>query len=487
MKVRTRFAPSPTGYLHIGSARTALYNWLFARKHQGVFILRIEDTDLERSTPESVQAILDAMTWLGLDYQEGPFYQTNRFDRYRQALDFLLEQNKAYRCYCTKERLETLREQQLAHKEKPRYDGHCRYNALTPQGTQPYVIRFKNPIAGEVVFDDQVFGQLSFQNSELDDLILARTDGTPTYNFTVVVDDWDMDITHVIRGDDHINNTPRQINILQALDAKIPVYAHVPMILGTDGKRLSKRHGALSVMQYRDEGYLPDALLNYLVRLGWSQGDREIFSREEMTQSFSLRNINRSPAAMNPDKLLWLNQHYLKTDKISTLLPLFKHSLMKLMQESTERPLTHDSMDANFCPSLEDVILAQRDRCKTITEMAEKSLFFYVMPAYHLEAANKNLNRDTLNVLKELQNNLTLLKEWHKESIHEVIQISASKLNFGLGKVAQPLRVAVTGNTISPSIDLTLFLLGKTETLKRLTKAIEYILALPQNTHLTSK
>jgi glutamyl-tRNA synthetase len=308
MTVITRFAPSPTGYLHVGGARTALYCWLYARKTQGKFILRIEDTDIERSTPESVQAILDAMAWLNLSYDEGPYYQTKRFDRYKEVIATLLKEDKAYRCYCSKARLAEVRAQQIKDKKKPRYDGFCRYR-LEPAEGGPHVIRFRNPPMGDVEFDDLIRGKVSFNNRELDDLIIARTDGAPTYNFTAVIDDWDMKITHVIRGDDHINNTPRQINILRALGATPPLYAHVPIILGSDGKRLSKRHGAVSVMQYREEGFLPEALLNYLVRLGWSHGDQEVFSIQEMIEYFEIQGINNSPAAFNPQKLLWLNQH----------------------------------------------------------------------------------------------------------------------------------------------------------------------------------
>ncbi|HPE74386.1 MAG TPA: glutamate--tRNA ligase, partial [Candidatus Competibacter sp.] len=311
--VKTRFAPSPTGYLHIGGARTALFSWLYARRHGGPFVLRVEDTDLERSTPEAVNAILEGMNWLGLDYDEGPFYQTQRFDRYREVLQQLLREGKAYYCYCTREELEALRAEQMAHKIKPRYDGrHRDYQGAPREGVEP-VVRFKNPIDGEVVVEDLIRGKIVFQNAELDDLIIARADGTPTYNFCVVVDDMDMGITHVIRGDDHINNSPRQINILKALGASAPRYAHVPMILGPDGQKLSKRHGAASVMEYRDMGYLPEAVLNYLVRLGWSHGDQEIFSLDEMTELFDLDDCNKAPSAINPSKLIWLNKHYLKT------------------------------------------------------------------------------------------------------------------------------------------------------------------------------
>ncbi|MFP5344397.1 MAG: glutamate--tRNA ligase, partial [Gammaproteobacteria bacterium] len=312
MTVRTRFAPSPTGYLHVGGARTALYSWLHARKHGGAFILRIEDTDVARSTPEAVQAILDGMAWLDLAHDEGPFYQTQRTEHYRAALDKLLKEGKAYHCYCSRERLEALRAGQMARKEKPRYDHHCRDLKKPPSGVAP-VVRFKNPLDGEVVVHDEIKGAVIFQNSELDDLIIARSDGSPTYNFTVAVDDWDMRVTHVIRGDDHLNNTPRQINILKALGATPPSYSHVPMILGGDGQRLSKRHGAVSVMQYREDGFLPEALLNYLVRLGWAHGDQEIFSLDEMIALFDIKNVNRSASAFNTEKLLWLNQHYIKT------------------------------------------------------------------------------------------------------------------------------------------------------------------------------
>ncbi|MDH3871219.1 MAG: glutamate--tRNA ligase, partial [Gammaproteobacteria bacterium] len=310
MTTKTRFAPSPTGYLHVGGARTALFSWLHARKHGGRFVLRIEDTDLERSTVESVNAILEGVTWLGLEYDEGPFYQTQRFDRYNEVIQRLIDKDLAYYCECPKERLELLREQQMQRKEKPRYDGHCRARQVDP--TKPHVVRFRNPPEGSVIVDDLVRGKVAFRNDELDDLIIRRTDGSPTYNLTVVVDDADMGITHVIRGDDHLNNTPRQINILEALGKTPPRYAHVPMILGDDGSRLSKRHGAVSVMEYRNQGMLPEALLNYLVRLGWSHGDQEIFSLDDMIELFDIEKVNRAASTFNTDKLLWLNQHYIK-------------------------------------------------------------------------------------------------------------------------------------------------------------------------------
>jgi glutamyl-tRNA synthetase len=456
MTIRTRFAPSPTGYLHIGGARTALYSWLFAKVNSGEFILRIEDTDLERSTQEAVDAILEGMAWLNLDYDEGPFFQMQRMDRYQEVIEQLLKEGKAYRCYCSKERLEKLREEQLVNKQKPRYDGHCR-NLTQTFDDQPFVIRFKNPTEGGVTFNDQVRGTITFQNSELDDLIIARTDGTPTYNFTVVVDDMDMKITHVIRGDDHINNTPRQINILNALDATPPIYAHLPMILGSDGKRLSKRHGAVSVLQYRDEGYLPEALINYLVRLGWSYGDQEIFTLDELQKYFSLKNISRSPATFNPEKLLWLNQHYIKN-----LDP--NHVAQHLSQQ-----FTNLGIDISQGPPLTAIIEAQKDRAKTLQEIAQKSLFFYTDHLeYDEEAIGKEFNETTPSVLAELNAALSELTTWDKENIHSVIKEVAEKNQLKMGKVAQPLRIAVSGSTASPSIDLTLVLLGKEKTLRRL-------------------
>jgi glutamyl-tRNA synthetase len=458
MTVRTRFAPSPTGYLHIGGARTALYCWLYARKTKGTFILRIEDTDLERSTQESVQAILDAMDWLNLQYDEGPFYQTRRFDRYREVLDQLLKEGKAYRCYCSKERLEKLREQQTANKEKPRYDGHCR--DLTTPGEGSYVIRFRNPLEGAVKFDDLVRGPVSFENSELDDLILARSDGTPTYNFTVVVDDWDMKITHVIRGDDHVNNTPRQINILRALGATPPLYAHVPMILGSDGKRLSKRHGAVSVMQYREDGFLPEALLNYLARLGWSHGDQEIFSIDELIEFFDIPDINRAPAAFNLEKLLWLNQHYIKTGNPELIAKELAWHMQQL------------GIDITQGPPLVDLIAAQAERAKTLREMAEKSRFFYTDVQYDEDAVNQHLTAEATQALTAIRTALVNLPEWQKEAIHQVIVGVSETLGVKLGKIAQPVRVAVTGNTMSPPIDITLELLGRERTLARLEAAL---------------
>lgn len=461
--IRTRFAPSPTGYLHIGGARTALYSWLYARKHNGVFILRIEDTDRARSTQESIQAILDGMEWLRLDYDEGPYFQSQRFDRYKTVCQQLLSNGKAYRCYCSKERLEKLRAEQMTKKQKPRYDGHCR-DLNRKDSNEPFVIRFRNPREGKVIFHDAVRGTITMDNHELDDLIIARADGVPTYNFTVVVDDWDMQITHVIRGDDHINNTPRQINILQALGATLPVYAHVPMILGSDGKRLSKRHGAMSVLQYRDEGYLPEALLNYLVRLGWAHGDQEIFSHEERIRLFSLKNISRSPAAFNPEKLAWINQYYMKTLDLAVIVKPFAEQLTKL-------DISYDKG-----PALEDVIVIQAERTKTLAEMALRSRFFYSdVIIYEEEAAKKNLKPEIISALLDVRQCIARLNTWNKEELHHVIIKVAKKHQLKLGKLAQPIRVAVTGGVVSPPIDVTLYLIGRERVLARLDKVIHYI------------
>ncbi|CAK0751351.1 glutamate--tRNA ligase [Gammaproteobacteria bacterium] len=463
MTPRTRFAPSPTGYLHIGGARTALFSWLYARKHGGRFILRIEDTDLERSTAESVNAILEGMTWLGLEYDAGPFYQTRRFDRYHDVAARLMAEGNAYHCYCTREELEEMRSGQMARKEKPRYDGRCRGQNKIRAGVAP-VIRFLNPDMGTTIVNDLIRGKVLFQNSELDDLIIVRSDGTPTYNFTVVVDDWDMEITHVIRGDDHLNNTPRQINILQALGAVIPVYAHVPMILGADGGRLSKRHGAVSVMSYREDGYLPEALLNYLARLGWSHGDQEVFSLDEMIRLFEITDVNHSAATFNPEKLLWLNQQYLKNSDPARIAHHLSYHLGKL------------GIDPGNGPDLKEVVIAQRERSKTLVEMAANSEFFYrEVISYESEAAQKHLRSDVLLALEELRTRLKNVIDWSASPIHEIVIRCAADHHLKLGKLAQPIRVAVTGKMASPPIDITLTLLGKNRTLDRLDQAIAHI------------
>ena len=462
MKVRTRFAPSPTGYLHVGGARTALFSWLYAKKMGGKFVLRIEDTDRERSTDASVNAILQAMQWLGLDYDEGPFYQTHLFDRYKEVIKTLLDSGDAYYCDCTKERLSSLREQQMADKQKPRYDGCCRDKDLPV--SENTVVRFKNPLEGDVVIDDMVKGRVVINNRELDDLIIERSDGTPTYNLTVVVDDWDMKMTHIIRGDDHLNNTPRQINILKALGAELPVYAHVPMILGDDGKRLSKRHGAVSVMQYKEDGFLPEALINYLVRLSWSHGDQEIFSRQEMIEFFDAVDINTSASAFNTEKLLWLNQHYIKNKEPAELAELL-HPFIEKAGYTTDTG-----------PDLIAVLKVFQERCNTLVELAEEIRFLYVdFEQYDEKQAKKQFKEATLPILESLQQQYTALEDWSAEAIHHVVENTVKTLEVGFGKVGQPLRLAVTGHGKSPSIDITLELLGKAKTLKRLDQAIQFI------------
>src|SRR6201996_5504333 len=460
MAVVTRFAPSPTGMLHVGGVRTALFSWLYARRLGGKFILRIEDTDRERSTDEAVRVILDGMKWLDLVADEGPYYQTQRFDRYREVIRGMLDDGTAYHCYCTKQELDAMREQQIARKEKPRYTGVCRDRTTPREGVDP-VVRFRNPTDSAVIVKDLVHGDVTFQNTELDDLIICRSDGNPTYNFCVVVDDMDMGITHVIRGDDHLNNTPRQMNMLLALGAKPPVYAHVPMILGPDGAKLSKRHGAVSVLQYEEEGFLPDALLNYLVRLGWSHGDQEIFTREEMIAAFDIHNVNKAASAFNPEKLLWLNQQHMMRAEPASLVPYLQYQLARLGLQSDDQAL------------LEGVILAQRERAKTMKEMAQNSRFFFTD---NLEmdpkAVAKHLTAAALPMLQKVHERLANLTEWSAATIHTALNDLATELQAGLGKVAQPLRVAVAGSAVSPPIDATLALLGRARTLSRIDAAI---------------
>ncbi|MCD4561742.1 glutamate--tRNA ligase [Lelliottia nimipressuralis] len=464
MKIKTRFAPSPTGYLHVGGARTALYSWLFARNHGGEFVLRIEDTDLERSTPEAIEAIMDGMNWLNLEWDEGPYFQTKRFDRYNAVIDEMLVAGTAYKCYCSKERLEALREEQMANGDKPRYDGRCRHSHEHHAADEPCVVRFANPQEGSVIFDDQIRGPIEFSNQELDDLIIRRTDGSPTYNFCVVVDDWDMEITHVIRGEDHINNTPRQINILKALNAPVPVYAHVSMINGDDGKKLSKRHGAVSVMQYRDDGYLPEALLNYLVRLGWSSGDQEIFSREEMIKLFSLNAVSKSASAFNTDKLLWLNHHYINTmpaEYVATYL---------------QWHIEQANIDTRTGPELADLVKLLGERCKTLKEIAESCRYFYEeFDQFDADAAKKHLRPVARQPLEVVRDKLAALTVWTAENVHHAIQATADELEVGMGKVGMPLRVAVTGAGQSPGLDVTVHAIGKTRSVARINKALGFI------------
>jgi glutamyl-tRNA synthetase len=459
MTVVTRFAPSPTGMLHIGGVRTALFSWLHARHHGGRFILRVEDTDRERSTQQAVDVILDGMRWLELGADEGPYFQSQRYPRYRQVIAQLVERGAAYRCYCTREELEQMRQQQLARKEKPRYDGRCRERTQPRPEVTP-AIRFKNPLDGEVIVEDQVHGRVVFQNRELDDLIIERSDGNPTYNFCVVVDDMDMGVTHVIRGDDHLNNTPRQMNMLLALGATPPVYAHVPMILGPDGAKLSKRHGAVSVLQYQEDGYLPDALLNYLVRLGWSHGDQEVFSREQMISDFDIKDVNRSASAFDPEKLLWLNQQHMMRAPLATLAAGLRARLEALGVVTDDARL------------LEGVAGAQRERSKTLTEMARNSVFFFrEFDSYDDKAARKNFTPETLPVLQALQQGFQALEDWSAGPIHQLIDAVAERYALTLGKVAQPLRVAVCGGAVSPPIDVTVALLGRETTCARIERA----------------
>lgn len=460
MSVVTRFAPSPTGLLHVGGVRTALYSWLYARRMGGKFILRVEDTDRERSTDEAVRIILEGMKWLGLDHDLGPYYQTQRFDRYKEVIARMLADGTAYRCYCTKEELDKIREEQMARKEKPRYPGIWRDRTDARPGVEP-VIRFKNPLEGDVVVEDLVHGSVTFKNSELDDLIIARSDGTPTYNFCVVVDDMDMGVTHVIRGDDHLNNTPRQMNMLLALGSTPPAYAHVPMILGPDGAKLSKRHGAVSVLEYKDEGFLPDALLNYLVRLGWSHGDQEVFTREEMIAAFDIHNVNKAASAFNNEKLLWLNQQHMVRAAPSALVPHLRYQLERLGLKGDD-----DAM-------LEGLILAQRERSKTLKEMAQNSRFFFTDTIeMDPKAAAKHLGADAAEGLREVHKRLSALADWTAPLIHDALNGLATERGVGLGKIVQPVRVAISGGTVSPPIDATLALLGRKRTLERIDAAL---------------
>ena len=469
MSCITRFAPSPTGDLHIGSVRTALYCWLFAKKNRGKLILRIEDTDLERSTQQSVEVILNGLKWLGLNWDEGPFFQSQRFPRYLAAIDQLLANNLAYRCDCTKEHLDNLRIQQLGSKQKPKYDGACREKNISKSHALPYVVRFKNPLYGYVEFDDLVRGKVRISNEELDDLILLRSDNTPTYNFTVVIDDLDMHITDVIRGEDHISNTPKQINLMLALGGQIPRYAHIPMILGADGSRLSKRHGASSVLEYRKLGILPHALLNYLARLGWSNKNQEIFSIEELINLFDIKSVHKSAATFNLDKLLWLNHHYIATSNASDLINPFQQQLKEL--------------NINFSNSNTDltkIIALQQNRVKTLKEMAEESAYFY---KDNIEIST-NLFSEILQNIKNNSKILEAFKElllefknldWNAANIHSILKSIAEKSALKFSEIAVPLRILTTGTDKTPSIDKVLELIGKQIVLDRITKGIDTI------------
>lgn len=462
--IRTRFAPSPTGSLHIGGVRTALFSWLYAKHNQGEFILRIEDTDRERSTDESTQIILDSMKWLGLDFDEGPYYQSARLERYKEVIKQLIETGNAYYCYCTKEEVNTMRDEAIKRGEKPRYNGFWRDRKESPPSDVDPVVRFKTPLDGQIIVDDLVQGKVVFDNKELDDLIIARADGSPTYNLTVVVDDMDMKITDVIRGDDHFNNTPRQVNILNALDMPLPNYAHVPMILSEAGKKISKRDDISNILKYKNDGYLHEAILNYLVRLGWSKGDQEVFSIEEMISEFDIKDVNKSASRINDEKLLWLNQEYLKNADNAYL----KNLLVDIFNEL--------SIQTDTGPDLNDLIEVQKKRTITLRDMADQSIIFYIDSIqYDAKLAEKFLKPIVLEPMQTLYKLLENMNEWNNENLKEAIEKSANSYDIKMAKLAQPLRVAVTGKNISPSIDDTLRLLGKKNTLKRLNSAIDYI------------
>ena len=469
--VRTRFAPSPTGYLHIGGARTALFSWAYARKMGGEFILRIEDTDQERSTQASVQAILDGMAWLGIDWDEGPYYQMQRMERYKAVVDQLLEEGKAYYCYASKDELETMREAQKARGEKPRYDGRWRPEPgktlqAPPAGVTP-VIRFKTPLDGEVTFHDMIKGPITVANAELDDLVIVRGDGVPTYNFGVVVDDWDMAVSHVIRGDDHVNNTPRQINILKALGAPIPTYAHVPMILGQDGERLSKRHGAVSVLQYRDEGFLPEALLNYLARLGWGHGDDEKFDLTQFVEWFDVGNVSHSAARFDGSKLSWLNQQYLKeADNVR---------LAKLVQPF----LQAQSIDAAGRPELPGLIALVKERVNTVEELADGLHIYFRQALAAVDELQAKLPKTALPAFEKLQADLATVT-WEAPALGQLLKDTAAAFGLKMGQIGMPLRLVLFGTAQTPSIDQILALLGREETLRRFAAAWPHVLAVVQ-------
>ena len=469
MNVRTRFAPSPTGVLHIGSVRTALFCWLYARHHEGAFVLRIEDTDRARSTQANVDAILDGMSWLGLNADEGPFYQTERYARYREVSDQLLASGAAYHCYCSKQELEELRQKQLLAGEKTRYDGRCRERKEPREGVEP-VVRFRNPLGGEVVVNDQVKGRVVFHNEELDDLVILRSDGTPTYNFSVVVDDSDMGITHVIRGDDHLNNTPRQMNMLAALNVAPPAYAHLPMILGADGSKLSKRHGAVDVREYREQGYLPEALLNYLVRLGWSRGDQEVFTIDEMIRLFDIADVNASASAFNPEKLRWLNQQHIIAMPAEQLGDRLLPYLEKV------------GLDPQDGPAPGKIADGFRERAETLVQMTESARYCYAdFDKIDPQAAKKHLRPVILAAMEDVRDRFAGLAEWRAADLGAAIERSAAAHEINMGKLGQPIRVAITGGTVSPPIDVTLALVGRERALARLDNAIKLIRARAAN------
>lgn len=461
MTVRTRFAPSPTGMLHIGGARTALYAWLYARHCGGQFFLRIEDTDRERSTGEAIQVILDGLGWLGLDWDSDPVYQSQRRDRHMQAIETLLQRGLAYRCYCSREELAAMRDAQRARGGKPMYDGRCRTRSQ-PQGDLPYVVRFRSPDEGETAFRDLVLGDVSFANAELDDLILMRSDGSPTYNLAVVVDDADMGITHVIRGSDHLNNTPRQIQLYQALGLPLPEFAHIPLIHGPDGAKMSKRHGAVAITEYRETGYLPEALVNYLARLGWSHGDDEVFSREQLISLFDIRDVGKAAARFDQSKLDWLNGHYLRA------------STPGVLQQALVPHLVASGIDTSAGPNLCHVIAALQERSKNLVDMAEGARLFYQAPdTYDEKAVKKHIRPQTWDMLRAFLARAETLEPWDTTMIHALLVEVCEAHGVGLGKLAQPIRILVSGRAVSPPIDTTLALLGRNETMRRLRIGME--------------
>jgi len=463
MTIRTRFAPSPTGHLHIGGVRTALFCWLYAKKHQGEFLLRIEDTDRERSTQASVDAILDGMAWTGLDYEGAAVLQSDRFDRYREVADQLLASGHAYHCYCSKEDLDDMRAAQTARGENPRYDGRCR---TAPTSGDTPVVRFKTPTEGTVTVNDLIHGDVTFENSQLDDLVIIRSDGWPTYHFSVVIDDHDMAITHVFRGDDHLNNTPRQIHMIEALGYSRPFYAHMPMILGADGARLSKRHGAVNVIGYKDEGYLPEALINYLVRLGWSHGDDELFTLEQMIELFDIADVNSAASRFDNEKLDWVNQQYIIAGNGT------QHGA------ELQAQLEALGLDVGAGPAPGDVYDAFKERAVTLKAMAESMRWLYAdFSEFDANAAKKNLRPVIKEPLITLRQSLSELGEWTAANVHGAIQATADEFELNFGKLGQPLRVAVTGSGVSPPIDVTVALVGKERSLQRLDLALDFIAA----------
>ena len=461
--IRTRFAPSPTGDLHIGGVRTALFSWLYAQKHHGEFILRIEDTDTQRSTQQASDVILQGLQWLGLDAQQDIVYQSQRYERYQSVVQHLLKQGWAYRCYCSHERLQQLRQQQIDNGQKPQYDGHCRQFMDQPSESQDHVIRFCNPQQGDVTFTDCVHGTISVNNQQLDDFVMVRTDGTPTYNFCVVVDDSDMAITHVLRGDDHINNTPRQINLYHALDLEPPVFGHVPMILGPDGKRLSKRHGAVNILSYREQGYLPDALLNYLVRLGWSHGDQEIFSKQDMIELFDLEHIAKSPAAINNDKLDWLNQHYIKTQPADSIEPELRWHYQQL------------NIAIDDGPALDSIIELYRERAKTLKELADNSRFFFESIHYDQAESDKIVQANTAEIVDAVHDKLKELDDWSETTLKNGLKAVVNDMGVKFKNVGLPVRYAVSATLASPAIGPMLAVMGRDLVLQRLRSYREFI------------